>query len=118
MRKQQKGFVVIMALLLAGFFIAISLALAAVFIPKIKVSRDVKNSSAAIYAAESAVEWCLYTNRYTLAPMATPTMSNGATYINVATGVAPVTADCATSPKTLNITGTYQNVTRTYQVSF
>lgn len=111
--KPNSGVAVILAVLLMGVFLSITLTLSAIFIPKIRTAGDVKRSVAAAYAAESGIEWCLYVNRKGSA--ATPVMSNGATYINGNTGVSFVPADCSTSP--IKSLGTYQGVTRTFEVS-
>ena len=114
----QSGIAVIFTILLIAIFLSIILTLSAIFIPKTRVASDIKKSNAAIYAAESAIEWCLYVNRQT-PPQATPlppVMSNGATYINGNTGAAFVATDCLSQP--IKSVGTYQNLTRSYEVSF
>lgn len=88
--------------------------LSAIFIPKIKSATDIKNSVAAAYAAESAIEWCLYVNR--IGVVSLPVMLNGATIINGTTNLPFVSADCATPP--VKALGTYQGVTRSFEISF
>lgn len=114
----QNGVAVIFAVLLMGLFLSIALTLSAIFIPKIRTAGDVKRSAGAIYAAESGIEWCLYVNRIGLA--AQPVMSNGASYINGNTGnpfptPSSVPGECVSPIKS---TGTYQGVTRTFEISF
>ncbi len=114
----QRGVAVLFAVLLIGIFLSITLTLSAIFIPKIRISSDVKNSVGAIYAAESGVEWCLYVNRIGAASQ--PIMSNGASYINGNTGnpfltPSPVPGECVSPIKS---TGTYNGVTRSLEISF
>lgn len=108
------GVAVIFAVLLMGVFLSIVLTLSAIFIPKIRTAANVKRSAGALYAAESGVEWCLYVNRKGSAAM--PIMSNGATFINGRTNVPFVPADCSVSP--IKSLGTYQGVTRSFEISF
>ena len=112
--KSNSGTVVLFAVLLMALFLSIVLTLSAIFIPKIRVAGDIKKSVAAAYAAESAVEWCLYVNR--IGSTALPVMSNGAAYTNGKTGVPFVAGDCAASP--IKAIGTYQGVTRSFEISF
>ena len=113
--KTNSGVVVILSVLLIGIILSIVLTLSLIFIPKIRSAADVKGSVAAAYAAETAIEWCLYVNR--INPTAPPpVMSNGATFINGYTNAAFVPVDCATPP--LKAVGTYQGVTRSFEISF
>lgn len=108
--------VVIFTILLIGIFLSIALTLSAIFIPKIKTAADIKSSAAALYAAESGIEWCLYVNRVGSAPQ--PIMANGATFENgIPNPPAPFTeADCLSSP--IKSTGTYRGITRSFEVNF
>ena len=110
----QSGVVVILAVLLIGIFLSIAFTLSAIFIPKLRTASDAKRSVGALYAAESALEWCLYVNR--IGSTAQPVMGNGATYINGNTNVAFVESDCLASP--FRSVGTYQGVTRSFEISF
>ena len=90
--------------------LAITLALAAIFLPKLRVVGDAAAGSVgAIYAADSALEWCIYTNRANpiLSP---PVMINGATYTLI-----PV--DCTILPLNHQVVGTYRSVSRSLQVT-
>ena len=72
-------------------------------------------SSGAIYAAETAVEWCLYVNRVGSAGV--PVMSNGATFVNGRTNNAPfLEADCNSRP--IKALGMYRGVTRSFEINF
>ncbi|HZZ99647.1 MAG TPA: hypothetical protein VFK07_02995 [Candidatus Paceibacterota bacterium] len=104
-----RGSVIIFAVLLMGTILAISLTLAAIFLPKLQTSRDSgSNSVDAIYAADSAIEWCIYTNRDKPA-LSEPTMSNGASF-----SISP--SDCTTHPMDNTVVGTYKGVSRALQV--
>ncbi len=90
--------------------LAITLALVAIFLPKLKDTTDAgANSVGAIYAADSALEWCIYTNRQNPA-LPQPTMSNGATY-------RLIPSDCTILPLNSQVVGTYNNVSRSLQVT-
>ncbi len=110
----QSGVVLLISLVLTGILISIVLAVSLIFIPKIRLAGDSKKSAAALYAAESALEWCLYAHNKD--PNAVlPVMANGASFVNAATNVAPVSADC--SAVYFKIIGTYQGVSRSFEVS-
>ena len=109
-----RGVVVILSVLLIGLILSIVLSLSLIFIPKIKSASDVKNSATSLYAAESAIEWCLYVNR--IGVVSLPVMSNGAVIINGITNLPFVATDCAIPP--IKALGTYQGVTRSFEISF
>ena len=109
-----EGQAVIISILIVGFLLSIALTLSLLFTPKIRASSEVKKSSAALYAAESGLEWCLYVNRHST--VAAPVMANGATYINGNTGAAFVPSDCLASP--IKSLGTYQGISRSFEISF
>lgn len=108
------GLATLVAVLLAGVFLSIVLTLSAIFIPQLKTSGEIKRSSAAAYGAESAIEWCLYVNR--LGSTAFPVFNNGVMVVNGYTGGPFVEADCATPP--FKAVGTFQNITRSFEISF
>ncbi len=114
----QAGIAVLISILLIGILVSVTLVLSSIFIPKIKLAGDVKKSPAALYSAESATEWCLFINRKVppqSAP-AKPAMNNGATYTNATTGNPLLTADCLNP--SVRISGTYQGVSRIFEISF
>ena len=89
--------------------LASSLTLAEIYLPKIRVIRDAgAGSVGAIYAADSAIEWCIYINRGYPA-LAQPVMSNGASYT-----LTP--ADCAPVPLNNTAVGTFRGISRSLQV--
>lgn len=109
-RKYERGVAIVFAVLFAAFLLSIALAISAIFIPKLRTSSESKRSVGAIYAAESAVEWCLYVNT-SGNQISAPTMSlSGASF----TPIDP--SGCSATP--LRTTGTYTGVTRAYEISF
>ena len=117
---QQSGSALIFSLLLLSMSLAIALTLSAVFIPKIKLASAAKNSIAAVYAAESGLEWCLYIDR--IGNTTVPVMTNGATIQDNTLGsldnndCSPAAgADGATRVKLI---GTYRDISRALEVSF
>lgn len=114
--KMQKGSILIFSVLMLGVILTITLTLANTLLPRLRSAGEATNSIGAIYAADSAVEWCLYTQRGRVpAVPQPPIMSNGATY-TIAYGASPGT--CAPSESPLNhiITGTYRDVTRAFKI--
>lgn len=109
----QQGSVIIFTLLILGSMLAITLSLASIYLPKIQAIRDAgAGSVGAIYAADSALEWCIYTNRDNPV-LPQPVMANGATY-----RILPADkADCTALPLNNQVIGTYLNVSRSLEVS-
>jgi hypothetical protein len=112
----QEGQAVIIALLIIGFLLSVALTLSLLFIPKIRASSEISKSSAALYAAESGLEWCLYVYRHS--DTTAPTMANSATFLNGKTSppVPLTSADCLAPP--VKILGTYQGISRAFEISF
>ncbi|HEY4520492.1 MAG TPA: hypothetical protein VJJ72_01670, partial [Candidatus Paceibacterota bacterium] len=107
----QQGSIIVFAVLIMGILLAISLTLAATFIPKIRASLEAgPGSVGSLYAADSAIEWCIYINQGKPA-VGQPVMSNGATYT-----LTPGTCN----NQTLNHTavGSYLGTSRSLQVNF
>lgn len=111
----QEGSVIIFTLLILGSMLAITLALATIFLPKIRVISDAgAGSVGAIYSADSAIEWCLYTYREN-PPLPSPVMANGATYTFIPpTGCQP---SAPSTPLNVQAVGTYHSVSRSLQVN-
>lgn len=108
----QKGSVILFTLLILGSMLAITLSLLAIYVPKISEIRQAGSDSAiSIYAADSAIEWCLYQYRGNVPTLPQPTLSNSATYT--------INGSCDPSNQALNVqtVGTYQNVSRSLQVN-
>lgn len=108
------GVAALIAVLLVGIFLSIVLTLSAIFIPQLKTSGEVKRSSGAAFAAESAIEWCLRINR--IGSTAFPVFNNGATVVNGFTNLPFIEADCATPP--FKAVGTFQDITRSFEITF
>jgi Tfp pilus assembly protein PilX len=115
LKTNQDGVALLISLLLTGILISIVLTMSIIFLPKIRLAGDVKKSSAAFYAAESAIEWCLYINIKGGTPPALPVMTNGSTFVNAATDVPPISADCSAS--SFKMTGNYQGISRSIEIS-
>lgn len=108
-KERERGAIIIFTVLMLSTILAISLALAAIFLPKIRgIVNAGPGSVGAIYAADSAIEWCIYKNRgYPDLPQ--PIMSNGSTYT-----ITP--SDCSVTPLNHQAIGNYRNVSRSLQV--
>jgi len=96
--------------------LAITLALTAIYLPKIRVIGDAAAGSVgAIYAADSAIEWCIYANDMSHPVLSPPVMGSGATY----TLIPPTGCQPSATPAPLNVqaVGTYHGVSRSLQVT-
>ena len=114
--KYQKGVILIFSLFVVSFALASVFAISAIFIPKIKLTGDARKSTAALYAAESVIEWCLFMQNYedSYGAVNAPVMANGATLvIDPPNTLAP--PSCDSMP--VRAFGTFQGVTRSYEVS-
>lgn len=111
----QKGSILIFSVLMLGVILTITLTLANTLLPRLRLAGDAVNSVSAIYAADSAVEWCLYAQRGKTPGVPIPTMSNGATY-TVVFGAGPSTCAPSESPLNHTVTGTYRGVTRAFKI--
>src|SRR3989344_7563991 len=76
----QRGSIIIFTLLMLSAILAITLTLTRIFLPRIRTITEATNSIGALYAADSAMEWCLYNNRGKVPLLARPAMANGSTY--------------------------------------
>ncbi len=109
-KNKEAGSVIVFTILILGSMLAITLALVSIYLPKIRAINDAgAGSIGAIYAADSALEWCLYTNRGNPS-LSQPTMSNGASYT-----ITP--ADCTILPINHQAVGSYHGVSRSLQVN-
>ncbi len=94
-----------------GVILTITLALGNIFLPRLKTSSEAIDSIAAIYAADSALEWCLHEQRARPPSVSAPTISIVATYvIYFGSGLASCTS--AETPLNHRAVGTYRGVTR------
>jgi hypothetical protein len=114
---KEAGSIIIFTVLILGTMIAITLSLAGIYAPKIRAVGDAgAGSVGAIYAADSAVEWCLYTNRGNPV-LPAPTMANGSSYTlkDPTTGVVSLCP--ASTTLDVQAVGTYRGVSRSLQVT-
>lgn len=111
----QRGSIIVFTVLMLSTMLAITLSLTRTFIPRIRAISEATDSVGAVYAADSAMEWCLYTNRGKAPLLSQPVMSNGATYQIYNGGVLSI----CPSGETLNYrtVGTYRGVSRSFEVS-
>lgn len=108
-KRNESGAVIIFTILILGSMLAIALSLVTIYAPKIRTVGDASSGSiGAIYAADSALEWCIYTNRAN-PELPQPTMENGATYTIIPN-------DCTILPLNNQVVGTYRGVSRSLQV--
>ena len=112
-KNNQQGSVIVFTVLILGSMLAITLALVAIYVPKLRAINDAgAGSVGAIYAADSGLEWCIYTNRQN-PPLPQPILTNGATY-----NILPASSSvCTELPLNNQVVGTYHNVSRSLQVS-
>ncbi|OGN16577.1 MAG: hypothetical protein A3C88_01710 [Candidatus Yanofskybacteria bacterium RIFCSPHIGHO2_02_FULL_50_12] len=107
--KSQQGSILIFTVLMLGGIMAIVLSMSTIAGPKVRTVVNAGSGSInALYAAESIIEWCIYTNRGNPA-LPQPAMSNGASYTLTPAG-------CSASPTTNQAIGTYQGVSRSLQM--
>src|SRR3990167_6165382 len=113
--KNSKGSIIIFTVLIIASILSITLALTRIFIPRIRSITEATDSIRAVYAADSAMEWCLYTNRGKAPPLAQPVMADGSTYQIYNGGIPSICPD----GETLNYrtVGTFRGVSRSFEVS-
>jgi len=112
LKEKQKGIVIIFSVFFISLILGSAFALSAIFIPKIRLSVDVKNSPTALYAADTGIEWCLYVNRQgTLDPLY-PLMP---IFNDTAISFIAEPADCSAFP--LKTTGSYMGVSWSLEVN-
>lgn len=112
-KNNEKGSIIIFTLLMVASILSITLTLVNIFIPRLRTYSESTSSTGALYAADSAMEWCLYTAREK-PPLPQPVLSNGATYEIYQNGTP---SDCP-GGETLDYrtVGTYRGVSRSYEV--
>lgn len=114
-----KGSVMIYSVLILAIIISIAISLVSSFVSKIRTSSDVIKSAVAIYAADSALEWCLYKNRGNLNPPALPptitTPTGVTTQVYFGAGIA--TCDITETPLNHRSVGTYLEISRSLEIT-
>jgi len=121
-----RGSILVYTMLTMASMLAIGLTLNALFISKFRLASAARNATVALYAADSAVEMCLYEAR-TATDDGKLVLGNGASLkiIDAAPGNADITDDCsvlagvgtASQPFGFQATGTYRGTTRALEIS-
>ena len=115
----QRGSIIIYTVSILGIIMSITFALAVIFIPKIKTVNEAVNFANAVFAADSATEWCLYEARtriITPLVFSNPNIQSSVFAVNPALGTV-TDCDALGDSFTFQATGTYQGVSRTFEVS-
>ncbi len=107
--KNQSGIALLLTMIILSASMLIAMLIATIVVVQFKLSTDVNNSTIAIYAADSGVEWQLYQIRNGSSVPA-PTMSNGASISTTIIGAYP--------NFTIKSLGTYKEVRRQFEVNF
>lgn len=116
--KEERGSILIFAVLMLSVILTITLTLVSIFAPKLRSISETASSVKAIYTADSALEWCLYNNRHPAASIPAPVMSNNATYTILDS--AGNSSDCnpqPAQPLDYRTIGSYGGVNRSFQVT-
>ncbi len=113
--KQDRGSIIVFTVLMLTAILTITLTLTRIFIPRLRSITEATDSIGAVYAADSAMEWCLYNNREKSPSLSQPILNNGATYQIYSNG------NPSTCPggETLNYrtVGTFRGVSRSFEIS-
>lgn len=122
-KDNQRGSIIIYTVIIAGILLAINFSLLAIFMPKLRISRLPANTVAAIFATDSATEWCIYESR--VGDIAPPVMSNNAYYsvTDRSSGVSYNSTGAGDSdicqldePPNYRIIGIFSGVTRAFEI--
>lgn len=118
----QRGSVILYAMLSMSVMLAIGLTLNALFISKLRIAAQERNSMTALYAADSATELCLYEARSgSLDSSPRLVLPSGVSFkIANTANQADITGDCSalgSSSFGFRATGTYLGVRRTLEIT-
>ena len=105
----QNGIALLLTVVILSAVILIAVLIVNIVIVQLKLAKDIGDSQAAIYAADSGVEWQLYQIRKG-ASVSVPIMSNGATIETTVTGASP--------NFTIKSLGSYGTVKRQFEINF
>ena len=108
-KNNEKGIALILTVIISSIVLLIAGLIAGIVMTQLKLASDIGDSTIAIYAADSGIEWQLYQIRYG-ASVSTPVMSNGASISTTVTGNYP--------NFTIKSLGSYGLVKRQFEVSF
>lgn len=118
--KNQNGSVLIFSILILSILTSVSLSLSAILLPKLRTANDASNSAAAISAADSGLEWCLYLNREkpTPEPLPSPSFGSGGSVVVYYPLDSTNLATCVSgeSPLSHRAVGSYSGVTRSLEI--
>lgn len=110
----EDGVAAIITVLFIAFLTSMVIALSSIILPRLRVSTEIKRSVGALYAADSALEWCLYLPK---SPgLAGPVMQNGSTWTVSPSPAPPVNCSTAGAPA-VKAVGVFQGTTRSLQAS-
>ena len=107
--KKQSGIALILTVIISSVVLLIAGLIASIVMTQLKLASDISDSTIAIYAADSGVEWQLYQIRYG-ASVPAPVMSNSASISTTIIGSYP--------NFTIKSLGSYGLVRRQLEVSF
>lgn len=107
--RNQSGIALLLTMIILSATVLTATLIVSIVIIQFKLSSDINNSTIAIYAADSGVEWQLYQIRQAKT-VPQPTMLNGATISTVVTGSSP--------SFTIKSLGAYKEVMRQFEVNF
>lgn len=116
----QKGSIIIYTLLILIAVIVIAIALIRLLLPKFASVRESIYSTVAIYAADSGLEWCLYSNRVdptvrTIPPQITTLSTVQAVTIQYYNGAVSTTCPYNTAVS-FRIVGSFRNISRSLEI--
>lgn len=106
---KESGIALLLTIIILSIVTLIAVLIANIVIVQLRLARDIGDSQAAIYAADSGIEWQLYQIKKGVS-VASPIMSNGATVETKVIGEA--------SNFTVKSLGSYQSVKRQFEVNF
>lgn len=105
----QNGIALLLTVIILSIVMLIAGLITTIVTTQLRLSIDINNSMAAIYAADSGVEWQLYQIRKGIS-VAMPTMTNGAILTVAVTGSSP--------NFTIKSLGSYRTVKRQFEINF
>lgn len=106
---KENGIALLLTVIILSVVTLVAISIASIVVVQLRLVRDIDDSKAAIYAADSGVEWQLYQIRQGVS-VSSPIMSNGATISTTVTGTVP--------NFTIKSLGSYRFVKRQFEVSF
>ncbi|MFH1392822.1 MAG: hypothetical protein ABIG73_00325 [Patescibacteria group bacterium] len=109
--KKQSGIALILTIVISSVVLLIAGLIASIVMTQLKLASDISDSTIAIYAADSGVEYKLYQIRKEANTAGTEfSLSNGATTLVTVSGTLP--------NLTIKSLGSYLSVKRQFEVNF